>query len=199
MPAEQAHNTISLFSRIAEGDERAFKEMFDTFWEQVYGTTYRFTKSTEEAKDIAQDIFMRLWENREKLKGVENPQSYIYIFSRNMVMDRFRKKVLEPSNIDYLIGYFKSDAASAQDKMELKELETMISQAVDTLPGRVKDVFRLSRYEGLTHQEIAERLNISVLSSQKYIVRALRQIREYLASHSDEQTFAMILLILISR
>ena len=195
MPASISYHILSAFSRVADGDADAFKEIFNTYWPQVYGTTLRLTKSPEQAKDLAQDIFMRLWENREKLRGIQNPQSYIYILSRNLVMDHLRKKVFDPSNIDFLISYFQSSAAGSQERMELRELETVLRQAVETLPGKVKDVFRLSRYEGLTHEQIASRLGISVVSSKTYAVRALQQIRYYLANQSDEIQLMLLFLI----
>lgn len=199
MPVSPSYHIVSLFSRMAGGDPDAFKEIFNTCWSQVYGTTLRLTKSPEQAKDLAQDIFLRLWENREKLKGIQNPQSYIYILSRNLVMDHLRKKVFDPSNIDFLISYFQDDAVDPQEKMELRELETALRRAVETLPGKVKDVFHLSRYEGLTHEQIAHRLGISVVSSKTYTVRALRQIRYYLASQSDEIELTMVFLLFFCR
>lgn len=199
MPVSPSYHILSVFRRMADGDPNAFKEIFDTCWPQVYGTTLRLTKSPEQAKDLAQDIFMRLWENREKLKGIQNPQSYLYILSRNLVMDHLRKKVFDPSNIDFLVSYFQGDAVGTQEKMELRELETALRQAVETLPGKVKDVFRLSRYEGLTHEQIAHRLGISVVSSKTYTVRALRQIRYYLASQSDEIELTMVFLLFFCR
>ncbi|MEO7048275.1 MAG: sigma-70 family RNA polymerase sigma factor [Ferruginibacter sp.] len=192
MPIGGPYTIFDLFRRIAEGDQQAFKEVFDACWPQVYGTTLRLIKSPEQAKDLAQDIFMRLWENREKLKTVQNPQSYIYILSRNLVMDHLRKKVFNPSNIDFLVRYFQGDVASPQDKIELQELEVVIRNAVEALPGRVKVVYQLSRYEGLTHEQIAKRLNISIVSSKTYIVRALQHIREYIASHSDERMLIVV-------
>ena len=161
----------------------------------MYGTTLRLTKSPEQAKDLAQDIFVRLWESREKLKEVQNPQSYIYILSRNLVMDFLRKKVFDTSNVDYLISYFKSDAAGPQEKAELKELQDLLNEAVEALPERQKQVFRLSRDEGLTHEQIAGRLGISAVSSKTYIVRALQQIRDFVASRSDERILAMMVLL----
>lgn len=195
MPTSASYDILSVFSRMAEGDHSAFKEIFNAYWSQVYGTTLRLTKSPEQAKDLAQDIFMRVWENREKMKGVQNPQSYIYILSRNLVLNHLHKKVFNPSNIDFLISYFQDDAVSPQEKMELGELETTLRQAVETLPGKVKDVFRLSRYEGLTHEQIANKLGISVVSSKTYTVRALRQIRRYLASQPDKIELMAVFLI----
>lgn len=199
MPVSPSYHILSAFSRMAGGDPDAFKEIFNTYWSQVYGTTLRLSKSPEQAKDLAQDIFMRLWENREKLRDIQNPQSYIYILSRNLVMDHLRKKVFDPSNIDFLISYFQGGAAGPQEKMELRELETVLCQAVEALPGKVKDVFRLSRYEGLTHEQIAHRLGISVVSSKTYTVRALRQIRHYMASQSDEIQLMLAFLVFFYR
>lgn len=192
MTAEINYTTIELFKKVAEGDERAFKSLFDTYWPQVYGTTLRLTRLPEGAKDLAQDIFVRLWENRTKLKEVQNPESYIYILSRNFVMDYLRKKVFDPANLDFLISYFKGDGTTPQDKMEYKELENTLRDAIDTLPGKIKEVFQLSRFGGLTHEQIAVQLNISVVSSKTYIVRALQKIREYLASHSKHALLVLI-------
>lgn len=199
MAGNFSDNTHNLFDRLADGDAGAFKVIFEMYWPQVYGTTLRLTKSPEQAKDLSQDIFIRLWENREKLKEVQRPESYIYILSRNLVLDHLRKKVFDPSNIDFLIGYFRTETVTPQDKAEFRELESMLKEAEESLPGKVKDVFRLSRYGGLTHEQIAERLNISVVSSKTYIVRALQHIREYLSLHSDHRLLAMMTLFILFR
>lgn len=168
--------------RIAGGDSAAFEILFKQFWPQVYGTSFHLTKSEEMAKDLAQEIFTKLWENREKLAEVEKPDAYIYTVSKNLIMDFQRKKVFDTVNIDYLVQYFST--TPAQSKLEYQELENVLNNAVAQLNGKVAEVFRLSRYEGLTHPQIAEKLNISVHSSRTYITRALQEIRDYLAIHA---------------
>lgn len=165
------------------------------YWPQVYGTSLHLTKSPEQAKDLAQDLFLKLWENRTKLAEVSNVAAYLYTSSRNLVIDYQRKKVFNADNVDYLIQFFTSSDTTAQQKLEYRELEEALAAAVNTLPDKTKEVFRLSRYEGLSHDEIAQQLGISVHSSRTYITRALAEIREQLSNHSDSLTLLFILFI----
>jgi RNA polymerase sigma-70 factor (family 1) len=172
-------------ARVALGDQQAFALFFNYHWPQVYGTGLRLTKSPEKAQDLAQDIFIKLWENRHRLNEVKEEDAYIYILSRNVILDFLRKKVFDTENIEALIDYFEDSTISPQEKLEYNELENTLKSAIDQLPGKVKDVFVLSRVEGLTHEQIAKQLNISVVSSKTYVVRALQDIRKFMASHAD--------------
>lgn len=172
-------------TRVANGDQQAFALFFNHHWPQVYGTGLRLTKSPEKAQDLAQDIFIKLWENRHKLTGVKEEDAYIYILSRNVIFDFLRKKVFATENIEVLIDYFEDSTVSPQEKLEYNELENTLKSAIDQLPGKVKDVFVLSRFDGLTHEQIAKQLNISVVSSKTYVVRALQDIRKFMALHTD--------------
>ena len=193
---EQKYNDKILFEQVAVGDEQAFRSVFDRYWAQVYGTTVHLVKKTEEAKDLSQDIFIKLWENRAKLSDVENPSAYIYRMSRNLVIDYLRKNVFESSNINYLVSYFQTTDKTPQENVEYKELDNLLNNAVNSLSGKIKEVFVLSRYKGLTHQQIAKQLNISTVSSKTYIVRALQLIRKYMEKHSDAQILLMVMAIL---
>lgn len=183
-------------ARIAEGDEHAFNQFFRQQWPQVYGTGLHLTRSPEQAKDLAQDIFAKLWENRHKLHDVQQPEAYLYIFSRNLIMDFLRKKVFAMENIELLIDLFEDPGSDALQRLEYAELERTMRSAIDSLPQKVKEVFELSRFEGLTHEQIARKLQISTVSSKTYIVRALRYIREYLDRHSDPGTILLIIVLL---
>lgn len=186
-----------LFALVAEGDDHAFRQVFDKYWPQVYGSSLRLCKSPELAKDLSQDIFVRLWESRARLKELNKPESYLYILSRNLVLDHLRKKVFDTTHIDYLVEYFQDASINPQEKTEFRELELTLQQAVDTLPEKQKQVYQLSRLQGLTHEQIAAQLGISEVSSKTYIVRALQHIRQYMIDHSDEGMVEMALAILL--
>jgi RNA polymerase sigma-70 factor (ECF subfamily) len=178
-------------ARIALGDQQAFALFFKHHWPQVYGTGLRLTKSPGKAQDLAQDIFMKLWENRHRLPEVKEEDAYIYTLSRNVILDLLRKKVFDTGNIGILIDYFEDRTISAQEKLEYNELEQTLKSAIDQLPGKVKDVFVLSRVKGLTHEQIAQQLGISIVSSKTYVVRALQDIRKYMALHTDNTTLIL--------
>lgn len=196
---QQSDIEIDWFARIANDDEQAFRQVFDHYWPQVYGTSLHLTKHPEQAKDLSQEIFIRLWENRGKLRDVKNPAAYLYILSKNLVMDHLRKRVFDPSNIDFLIQYFQVATQTPQEKLELNELKAVMEQAVGSLSGKVKDVFALSRQHGLTHEQIAARLGISVVSSKTYVVRALQHIRKYMETHAGDRLVIAALAVLSLR
>jgi len=172
-------------ARIALGDQQAFNVFFNYHWPQVYGTGLRLTKSSEKAQDLAQDIFIKLWENKHKLIDIKEVDAYVYILSRNVILDFLRKKVFDTENIEVLVDYFEDNTISPHEKLEYNELEQKLKSAIDQLPGKVKDVFLLSRVDGLTHEQIAQKLNISVVSSKTYVVRGLQVIRKFMALHTD--------------
>ncbi|MGF6848908.1 RNA polymerase sigma-70 factor (family 1) [Chitinophaga sp. W3I9] len=187
-------NEQELLLSVAKGDERSFQVLVKQYWPQVYGTALRLTRSPEQAKDLSQDIFLKLWNNRAKLPGVEKVGTFIYVCARNLIMDHLEKKVLHTDNIEFLADHLsEAPFSDPQSGMEYKELEKILLQAIEHLPEKVKTVFVLHRFNGLSHVQISRKLNISVVSSQTYIVRALRSIREYLSRHS-ESVFALLFL-----
>jgi RNA polymerase sigma-70 factor (ECF subfamily) len=171
--------------RVSAGEKEAFEELYNHYWPQVYGTALHLIKVPEQAKDLSQEIFIKLWEGRAKLAEIRKIDAYIYTLSKNLVIDYLRKKVFDPSNTDFLVRYFANQSYTPGQSLELKEFEASMENAVNSLAGKVKQVFILSRSEGLTHEQIAKRLDITVLSSKTYAVRALQQIRQYLAAHEE--------------
>jgi RNA polymerase sigma-70 factor (ECF subfamily) len=175
---ESLHNEKELLQRLAAGDKQAYQQLFEHYWEQVYGTGLRLTKSPEQAKDLAQDIFLKLWDNREKLSPIKDLRSYLFIISRNLIHDHLRTRVFRDSNRDFLIQYFTYHETSPQDQLEQKQLGEALYEAIERLPPKLQQVFKLSRIEGLSHEEIAQRLHITPLSSKTYMVRALMALRK---------------------
>lgn len=192
----RTYDEKALLLKIAEGDERSFGELTKLHWPQVYGTALRLTKSPEQAKDLAQEMFIKLWNNRGKLPEVDNLGAYIYVSARHIVMDFMQKKVLHLDNMQHLSDYFTENSVNhPQTSLELKELQQTVSAAVQALPDKTRRVFVLHRFEGKTHKEIADLLNISEVSSKTYIVRALKDIRRYLSEHAGDNSLLLIFLL----
>lgn len=129
-----------MLDRIAAGDHEACQQLFGQYWPQVYGTCLRPTKSAELSKDLAQDIFIKVWDQRLRLTGVKKTDAFLYTIARNTVMDHFRKQVLDPQNDDFFQTYFQPGAVSPQQKLEYKELEAALEKVchhpgVQNAPG----------------------------------------------------------------
>ena len=192
MPFAQPYNERELLLRIATGDQEAYQEIFERYWNKVYAIGLRLSKSPELAKDLAQETFIKIWNNREKLPEVANFSAFLSTVSRHLAIDHLRKKVFTTNNEDYLVAYFSDDAISPHEKAEYKELEKILNDAVNNLPAQLQQVFRLSRFEGLSHAEIALRMNITRITSKSYMVRALYAIRKYLSQYNGEQLLVLL-------
>ncbi len=192
-----SYNEAELLKRLAAGDQYAFKEIFEQHWDQIHAVGLKILKSPELAKDLAQDTFMKVWNNREQLREVKSFRAYLNVLSRNLAIDHLRRKVFAAENEEYLVSYFAEDAATPGEDAEYRELEQLLHNAVDHLPPQMQQVFRLSRFEGLSHAEIAERMNITRVTSKSYMVRALAAVRKYLSQYQYEPLICWLALFFI--
>ncbi|MHA4812046.1 RNA polymerase sigma factor [Flavitalea flava] len=184
---------------LADGDRLAFRQLFDCHWGLVYGVGLRLTKSPELSKDLVQDIFLKLWDNRIKLSGINNFKGYLYKMASNLAHDQLRSAVFRESNKDFLANYFSYNESSPHEMLEKKELGEVVNAAINSLPPKLLQVFSLNRFEGLSHDEIARRLDISPLSSKTYMVRALMSLRTQLSKNADKLMIITILLFSVIR
>jgi RNA polymerase sigma-70 factor (family 1) len=184
---DKLYGENSLLGRVADGDQQAFRQVFDSYWPKVYQKAYYLLKSAELSQDLSQEVFVKIWEKREHLRNVERFDAYLFMTLRNLFIDALRKKVTEEVDIDNVDeGKLPADDADGAKKMEYRELEELIHHAIDDLPGQMQTVFRLSRFEGLTHRQIALEMNISKVTSQNYLVRALTHIRNFIATRQEK-------------
>lgn len=186
----------NLLLSLAAGDKDAFGRVFEKCWDQVYGVALRLTKSPEMARDLAQDIFVKLWDHRQKLPEVKNFPSFLYIITRNLVHDQLRKKIFRESNMERLINYFSGIDATVPEILESKELEHFLRKSIDRLPPKLKQVLTLGRMEGLSHEEIAAKMGITPQSSKTYMVRALAALHKEMARHAPKTVVLLLLAFL---
>lgn len=171
----------SLLRRIAEGDIAAFRMLFDAYNARLYGSALKITKSPYAAEEIVQEIFACIWEHRSHLGEVDNPPAYIFTVAYNQSFRHLKKVAADSKLYQSLLSRAMPGHNETEEWLDLKETEKLINHAVEELPRQRKLIYKLSREKGLTHQQIAQRLNISPLTVKKQIVLALRNIRNGLA------------------
>lgn len=183
LPTESYDTEPELLQRIAQGDPHAFRQIFTTYSRQVYTLCLKLTKDSEQARDLTQEIFARLWTRREKLGAVYHFSGFLSTVALNLVRNHLQKKVLSPANEEYLVTWFRESAPTPDKIVEIKELQRALQEAVDHLPPQLNRSFVLSRMAGMSHAEIARQMKLSPLTVKSHIARALTFIRAYLEEH----------------
>jgi len=174
-----------LLQRLAEGDIAAFDDLFYANWDMVYSAALVMTKSPEMAGDIAQDVFLSLWEHRQKAAVIDNLKGFLYVNVKFMVLKRLRRLKVEHAYTQYLISK-PSDSRSAGEQeclLDADQLQASIRQGIARLPPQQQRAFRLSREQGLTHEQISELIGVSKKTVKDYIVRSIAFLRQHLAQH----------------
>ncbi len=166
---------------VASGNQKAFTLLVDTYWNQVYCHSLAYTKSSQQAQEITQDIFLKVWNKRENLNEVKNFKNYLFILSRNQIITAVRKRLEE------LVEYDMLDASEVllvpDQQLEYKETWSKILEGIEKLPPARKIIFKMSRLEGLSYEDIATKLNISKNTVKEHIVLSLNFLRTYLRLH----------------
>lgn len=169
----------ALIGRLQQGDEKAFRAIYDQLHGRVYRMLLSLVKNREETEDLLQQTFVNLWVNRAKLNESQSLFPYIYLVAKRLAIDHFRKKVNEAD----AIAYFKARIDEHDDGMEesysAADLQRFADDVISTLPPQQQRVFQLSRNEGLSYDEIAAHMQISKNTVKNHLVSALRQLRRH--------------------
>ena len=169
-----------LLQLIKNGDKQAFKYVFDTYFTALCRFMYLYLGDTQEAEDIASDIFASVWENRKKLEIRLTFKAYLFQAAKNRCLNAMRDRKATVS-LDDINGQ-DTPQVSITDSLETEELNNLIQEAILSLPEKCREVFLQSRTKNLTNQEIAESMDISVKTVEAQITKALKQIRKFLGT-----------------
>lgn len=180
---KQASSDILLL--VARGDEEAFGQLFNTHWDRVFSTAMIILKSYEAAEDVAQEVFLKFWNAREKAAEIEDLNAWLFITTRNLVYSRLRRMKLEEAYLNLSKSKTLTLAEPGAEQLaEYNELKQFIEEGINNLPSQQQIAFRLSREKGLTHEEIGAQMGISPRTVKDYIVKALAFLRTYLSDHA---------------
>ncbi|NLR82343.1 RNA polymerase sigma factor [Chitinophaga eiseniae] len=194
-----ASNTLSicnsgLLHQVADGDEAAFRQLFEIYADRIYGVAYTYTKSAHLSEEIVQDVFVKLWLKRTALPGISKIADYIFIIARNRIINELRRLRLEKNYLRQLFAEEGDSLRSPESEYVLKESRGLIAQAINSLPPQQKTVYQLNQLQGLKLNDVALQLGLSRNTVRNHLSRALQSIREYLHEHSDEQTILFVII-----
>lgn len=167
-----------LLNLLKEGDMLAFDAIYERYCKRIFAFVVRYVKSETDAEEIVQEVFLKIWENKNKIDVYSSFESYIFTISYNSTISLLRKRVTEKKYIDYLKNLqVAENVFELTDEVYYAELNGQIQSLLSELTPRQKEIFLLSREEGLTHDEIAKKLGISSNTVKNHIVTTLNFLR----------------------
>lgn len=157
----------------------------ENWYKPLYNYANGYTNNDENTREIIQDVFLQLWDNRQKLKDDSNLNAYLFTLTRNRCIDLIRRERLrlqfnkdKQQEYNRLSENFYALNDPILDDIFASELEHEIDLVIDNLPEQCQKVFNLSRKEGLKNREISEKLNLSQKTVESHISKALRTLRK---------------------
>jgi len=164
-----------LLTLLQEGHEYALARIYKKYWDRLYLSAHAILKDSQACEDIIQEIFLKLWLNREVISIETSLPAYLHASVRYAVFRQIRSGRVREDIFDHL--YERIQAGSDYDNIEYKELAQQINDLVDRLPDKCRAVYKLSREQHLSHKEIALQMNISPKTVENHLTKALSFLR----------------------
>lgn len=195
LTSQPSHNEKMLLALIAQGDENAFRQLYDQYFSRLSSYVFKLCKSTYITEDVLQEVFIKLWTSRSVLSQVEIPEAFILSIAKNTTVDWLRKLSKRTSLIADLKNQVQEYSNDAECKMDLDSLQSLIASAVSQLSREKQKVFHLSKIRGLSHDEIAHELQLSKSTVKNHISETIKYIKKNI---QPGITIKAILLALLS-
>ncbi len=181
MEEVQLHN--QLLNSSMGADLEHFDRLYRQYHQAVYANIYKMVSRQQCAEDLLQEVFLALWENRRSLDP-QRVAGWLFVVSYNKAASYLKKQLKEASLLIPAINLPDNIAAPDQPDEQLLRLRlSVVEEAIDHLPARKKEVFRLCRFEGRSYDEVAALLGISVVSVKDYLKQSTQFIRKYISLH----------------
>ncbi len=169
-----------ILKRLANEDKFAFEELFNHFYPRLFYFSKSFLKLEGGIDDILQEVFLKIWQNRKNISNSEIFQAYIFTITKNHLLNELRRRLNEQKAKEKILKESVAPEFLLTEKIEFFELKEKIDHIVASLPDRQREVFRLSRHEGLSYREISEKLGISEKTVEYHISKAIAIIKRNL-------------------
>jgi RNA polymerase sigma-70 factor (family 1) len=192
---DKQHTEKELLLKVAQGDREAFTRLYAVYLPAVYKYLLPLAGTKEDTEEMLQNIFVRIWQKRTLCSSIQSFQAYLFKMARNEFLNHLRAVRAKDKLTARLATISSNSTADADHKVLYNQFYVMAQDAIDKLPQKRKEIFRLSTEEGLSLDEIAERSGISKSVVKKQLYAASSFVRQYIEQHI---TLTPMLLIILS-
>ena len=172
-----------ILTAIGQGDERVFELVFRKHYASLCAYGRSILHDNDEAEEIVQTVFVSIWEKRAEIEITQSLKSYLYRAVHNHCLNRIKHRKVREEHQQYAAYYQETAYESVSQTVYKNELEGRLSVAIEKLPEQCRIIFKLSRFDELKYQEIADQLGLSVKTIENQIGKALKILRTELADY----------------
>jgi RNA polymerase sigma-70 factor (family 1) len=185
MPETIKHSETLLVSELKNGNEKAFRQLFDFYYQDIYGYSISILKSKEAAEENVQDVFMKVWQNRETLNLDQSFKAYIFTIARNQAFNCLNKAANDALLKEAI--FYESQKSHEYGDYSIREedCKKLKKQAMKQLPPKRKQIFKMSRKKGMSYEEISQELGISINTVRNQMSKALESMRVFFQVHDE--------------
>lgn len=173
-------NLNTTLHNLANDDKKALEELFNYYYPRLYQFSKSFLKLEDGIDDILQEVFVKIWQNRKNIRSSDTFSPFIFTMTRNLLLNELRSRLSKQKIKAEIVKLSVTHEYRSLENLEYGELKQTVDQIVNNLPEKQREVFLLSRYEGLSHKEIAEKLHISTKTVEYHISQSISTIKSKL-------------------
>ena len=173
-----------LYRKLREGDEQAFKALFQKYYSPMCHFARQFLHDSQMAEETVQELFVHLWEKRQSLTIETSVKHYFFRSIRNQCLNQIQHQKVRQQYASHVMEWSQQEADPEQYYIEV-DLIKRIEKSIESLPPKRQEIFRLSREQGLKYKEIADQLNISIKTVEAQMGLALKHLRDELKEFSN--------------
>jgi RNA polymerase sigma-70 factor (family 1) len=175
-------NDQILALRLNNNEVKAFDALFHKYSNKLYRFSFSLLKNEEDSKEIVQETFCKIWDKRKEIDSGQSIKSFLFTISYNLIIDQLRLRLKDEEYRKFLEQHFRENPFKQGTDMDYETIKKEIDKAVEELPAKRRQIYRLSREKGLSHKKIAAQLDIKEKTVENHINLALRHIKSRLSS-----------------
>lgn len=174
-------SNIELLKLLKDGDMTAFDIIYKKYSRRLYGFVFRYVKQEADTEEIVQEVFIKIWKSHDKLNIYSSFESFLFTIAHNATVNLLKKRAIEHKYVEHVKSLQRIDETyELTDEIHYKELMHKFHGLLNELSPRQKEIFQLSREDGLSHKEIAGKLGISANTVKNHLVTTLSFLKNKL-------------------
>ncbi len=170
--------------RVKHGEKEAYKVLFERYASRIYQFSYSYLSSKQDSEELVQNVFLKIWEQREVLDQSKNIKSFIFKIAVNAIYDFIRKKNVENAFLDFAAVNFEIESNNTWHAIIYEEMLSELQLLIGQFPEQRKRIFRLRMEEGMSNEDIAQKLKLSKRTVENQLYRATAFLKEHFKSES---------------